>query len=223
MLQPETLQFLTQLKQNNSKPWFDEHRKPYETAKADVVSLLNTVLTGLEQIDPALATSQLAAKSCLFRINRDVRFSANKSPYKTCFGAWFNVGGKKSPAAGYYVHLEPGNSFVAAGVYAPEPPVLTTIRQEIDYNFPAFEAIVANPAFTKYYAGLSTENALVNAPKGYKVDNPALNYLKLKSFTASCALSDSLLRSPKLAPTVLNAFAAIQPLVAFLNRALLPG
>ncbi len=223
MLQPETSQFLTQLKQNNNKPWFDAHRKLYETAKTDIVSLLTTVLSGLEQTDPALATAQLVAKSCLFRINRDVRFSANKAPYKTCFGAWFAVGGKKSPAAGYYVHLEPGGSFVAGGVYAPEPAILTTIRQEIDYNLPAFEALLADPVFQKNYTGLATDNALVNAPKGYRPDNPALPYLRLKSFTASYALPDSLLRSPKLAPTAVSALAALQPLVAFLNRALLPG
>jgi len=220
MAKTTTLDFLTQLRANNSKDWFDQHRKQYDTAKADVITLMTDVLAGLERMDPAIASSQLAVKSCLFRINRDVRFSANKSPYKSNFGGWFNPGGKKSASAGYYVNIEPGNSFVAGGMYMPEPAVLTTIRQEIDYNFAGFEEMLDALAFKKYYDGLSMEGALVRPPKGYDADNPAIDYLKLKSFTASHKLTNKTVLSDDLSETVLAACAGLQPLVAFLNRAL---
>lgn len=220
MLQAETLHFLTQLRDNNNKGWFDNHRKDYERAKADVLALLTNVLRGLEAADPALAAAGLDVKSCLFRQNRDLRLSADKSPYKTNFAAWFNVGGKKSPSAGYYLNLEPGNSFVAGGVYTPESAVLATIRQEIDYNLPGFEAMLSEPTFKTYFGGLSREDALSSPPKGYKADNPAIEYLKLKSFTATSALADTMVTSPELTDTVVEAYRGLQPLVTFLNRAL---
>lgn len=220
MLQSETLHFLTQLKANNNKDWFDQHRKEYEAAKADVLKLISDVIGRLEQADPDIAASELDPKSCLFRINRDVRFSADKSPYKTSFVAWFNAGGKKSPWAGYYLNIEPGDSFVAGGMYTPEPAVLAAIRQEIDYNLSEFEDMLAQPAFKKHFDGLSREGALANPPKGYGADNLAIEYLKLKSFTATHPLPDKRLTSPELTDTVVEAFAGLQPLVTFLNRAL---
>ncbi len=219
-MQTNTLDFLNQLRNNNNKGWFDAHRKDYERAKADVLALLTNVLRGLEEVDPALAAAGLDVKSCLFRMNRDVRFSTDKSPYKTNFAAWFNVGGKKSPSAGYYLNLEPGNSFIAGGVYTPEPTVLSTIRQEIDYNLAGFEAILSEPTFQTYFGELSREDALINPPKGYKADNPAVDYLKLKSFTAISPLADTLVTSPELTDTVVGAYRGLQPLITFLNRAL---
>lgn len=220
MAKTTTLDFLTQLRANNSKDWFDQHRKQYDTAKADVIALLTDVLAGLERLDPAIAESHLDVKSCLFRINRDVRFSADKSPYKSSFGAWFNPGGKKSTSAGYYLNIAPGDSFVAGGMYQPEPATLTIIRQEIDYNLAGFEEMLAAPAFKKYYDGLSMDGVLVRPPKGYDADNPAVEYLKLKSFTASHQLTNENVTSDKLSKIVLDACAGLQPLVAFLNKAL---
>lgn len=220
MAKTTTLDFLKELRDNNSKDWFDEHRKRYDIAKADVIELLTDVLAGLERIDPAIAESHLDVKSCLFRINRDVRFSADKSPYKSSFGAWFNPGGKKSTSAGYYVNIAPGDSFVAGGIYQPEPATLTTIRQEIDYNLVGFEAMLATPAFRKHYDGLSMAGALVRPPKGYEADNPAVDYLKLKSFTASYKLTNKTVASDNLSKVILDACAGLQPLVLFLNRAL---
>lgn len=220
MLQPATFNFLTQLKANNNKEWFDQNRKLYDTAKADVLQLMTTLLIALEQIDPAIAASNLKVKSCIFRINRDIRFSADKTPYKTNFGAWFNAGGKKSPSAGYYLNIEPDGSFVAGGMYMPDSKVLATIRQEIDYNLAGFEQMLSEPGFKAYFKGISKEETLVRPPKGYQADNPAIEYLKLKSFTASHSVSNGLLISPDLSETTIKAFTGLQPLVDFLNRAL---
>ena len=220
MLKPETLTFLSTLKSNNNKPWFDENRAAYQAARADFLRLVEETLASLEQTDREIGASHLQPKSCVFRINRDVRFSTDKSPYKTNFGAWFNTGGKNSRSAGYYLNIEPGNSFVAGGMYMPDADVLAAIRQEIDYNLAAFESILAHPSFRSYFSGLSRETALQRPPKGYDVTNPAIEYLKLKSFTVSHSIPDSMLTTPVLSTTVHAAFASLQPLVEHLNRAL---
>lgn len=222
MLQPATLTFLADLKANNNKPWFDANRPVYEAAKNDLINLVEQLIEGLNTIDPAIAETPLQAKSCIFRINRDVRFGPNKSPYKSNFGAWFNAGGKKSPTAtaGYYLNVEPGGSFVAGGLYMPDATVLATIRQEIDYNLSDFEQLLTQPAFTKHFDGLSREESLQRPPKGYDAANPAIEYLKLKSFTTSRKLPDTALTKPGLTKQVLDAFGSLQPLVAYLNRAM---
>ncbi|AQG79679.1 DUF2461 domain-containing protein [Spirosoma montaniterrae] len=219
MLQPTTLRFLTDLKANNEKPWFDANRRTYEAARADVVQLTTTLIDGLNASDPDIAGASLQPKKCIFRINRDVRFSANKSPYKTNFGAWFSKGSKHVNAAGYYLNIEPGGSFVAGGLYMPDAPLLAAIRQEIDYTVDEFNQILTAPTFTAYYDGLNRDDVLQRPPKGYAADNPAIEYLKLKSFTAWHRLPDDALTQPNLAQHVLAAFAALQPLVTYLNRA----
>lgn len=220
MLQPTTLRFLKDLKANNSKPWFDANRRTYEAAKADFIQLIAQLIGGLNEMDPAIAESELEARKCVFRINRDVRFSNDKSPYKTNFGAWFNKGSKALNSAGYYLNVEPGNSFVAGGLYMPDAALLATIRQEIDYNLPAFKTLLNSPAFRRHFNGLSRDEMLSRPPKGYAADNPTIEYLKLKSFTASHPLPDEALTQPGLSKHVLGAFDALRPLVTYLNAAL---
>jgi uncharacterized protein (TIGR02453 family) len=221
MLQTSTLQFLKQLKKNNNKEWFDKNRKQYEAAKTDFASFIQGVIDNFCKTDKTL--SSLAAKDCMFRINRDIRFSKDKSPYKTNFGASINTGGKKSFKAGYYLHVEPGNSFLGGGLYDPFPDVLKKIRQEVDYNFDAFKNIINNKKFKSVYAkGLSKEDglSLSRPPKGYDENNPAVEFLKLKSFIAIAPLTDEQLTDKKLAATITKSFEALHPLVLFLNTAL---
>jgi uncharacterized protein (TIGR02453 family) len=220
MLQSATLHFLSGLKANNSKEWFDAHRPAYENARADFLTLVTGLLTDLEAADPALAEARLQPKKCVFRINRDVRFSADKKPYKSHFGAWFNAGGKSANTAGYYLHLEPGNTFVAGGLYMPDAAALAAVRQEIDYDLPTLEALLARPYFRYYFGGLSQENSLKRPPKGYNAENPALLYLKLKSFTVAHAVADADVLASGFRAQVGAGFRGLQPLVAFLNRGL---
>lgn len=220
MLQPQTLAFLTDLKANNSKAWFDVNRKAYEAARSDFIQSVQAIINGTQAIDPTLAETPLEAKKCIFRINRDVRFSNDKSPYKTNFGAWFNKGGKALNSAGYYLNLEPGNCFLAGGLYMPDPDLLARTRQEIDYNFDAFSGLLTAPAFTRYFNGLNRDDALQRPPKGYAADNPAIDYLKLKSFTAWHKLPDEAVTKPDFEQQVVTIFGGLQPLVAFLNRGL---
>lgn len=219
MLSKRTLTFLKQLKGNNHKDWMDANRQAYLDAKTDFEQFGTTLLQQMIEIDPALAG--LSIKDCTFRINRDVRFSANKAPYKTNMALYMAMGGKKSMAAGYYCHIEPGSSFAAGGVWMPMPPVLKRIRQEIDYNFDTFKKIVTDKRFTESFGGLDTAegSVLSRPPKGYEADNPAIEYIKMKSYIASMPLADSLLTQPHLTQQLLTAFTRMKPLIAFLNEA----
>lgn len=222
MIQPSTIRFLKDLKRNNNKPWLDDHRELYLHAKADFENFVQDILTETASFDNEL--KELQVKNCTFRINRDVRFSKNKSPYKTNMGAYLNKGGKKSMYAGYYFHLEPGgNSFTGGGLWMPEAPSLRKIRQEIDYCFPEFKKIISANAFKKQYPSGLTMNAdhmLVNVPKGYDKENKAAEFLRLKNFVALKEIPDSKLTGSILKKEVTLAFKALMPLVKFLNHSL---
>ncbi len=221
MLQPSTIQFLKDLKKNNHKEWFEANRKQYEAAKSDFAALVQEVIKEHGKKDETIAT--LLAKDCMFRINRDVRFSKDKSPYKTNFGASINRGGKKSTLAGYYFHLEPGTeSFVGGGIWMPEPENLKKVRQEIDYQFEEFKEIVTSKKFTNVYRDLyrGEDAVLSREPKGYEKDNPAIEYIKLKSILGMQHLADEDLTGKDLLKKITTAFEALQPLVMFINRAL---
>ena len=221
MLQPSTLKFLKDLKKNNNKPWFDAHRKEYEAAKSDFAGFIQNVIDKHSKSDPTLKS--IVAKDCMFRINRDVRFSKDKSPYKTNFGASINKGGKKAfSTAGYYFHLEPGQCFVGGGIYQPMPDELKKVRQEIDYNFKDFKKIIQSKKFRSLYGDLdkSAEYALSRVPKGYEANNPAAEYLKLKSYIAFVSFSDKDLTSKDLVKKTAAAFETLQPLLNFINESL---
>jgi uncharacterized protein (TIGR02453 family) len=220
MLQISTIQFLKQLKKNNTKEWFDKNRHLYELAKKDFADFIQQAINLHAKNDASI--SHLVAKDCMFRINRDVRFSKDKSPYKTNMGASINSNGKKAVTAGYYFHLEPGACFVGGGLYMPMPADLTKIRQEIDYNFGDFKKIISSKKFLASYGDLSRDDAytLSRVPKGYEADNSAAEYLKLKSFVAIVQIDDKTLTSKSLTKETVNHFAALQPLIEFLNNAL---
>lgn len=221
MLQPATLKFLKDLKKNNNKPWFDDNRSRYEDAKQDFIKFIQAVIDTHGKKDNSIAT--LNAKDCLFRINRDIRFSKDKSPYKTNFGASINQGGRKAcSSAGYNIHLEPGQCFVGGGTYQPMPDELKKVRQEIDYSFKDLKKIISEKKFKSFYKDLdkSDEFLLSRVPKGYTPDNPAAEYLRLKSYIAFVQISDKDLSSKILLKKTLEAFKTLQPLIKFLNRAL---
>jgi uncharacterized protein (TIGR02453 family) len=220
MLEPQTLRFLSALKKNNNKPWFDAHRAQYEAARIDFQNFIQLVIDDLQRRDAAITGMQ--ARDCLFRLNRDIRFSKDKTPYKTAFGASIKREGKKSIYAGYYFHLEPGKSFVGGGLWMPEPTHVKAVRQEIDYNWPEFQAIIRAKKFKNSYGDVykNAEVSLVKMPKGYEVDNPAIEYLKLKSFIAETPVADAELTTAALHKKTIAAYDALQPFLQFINRAL---
>jgi uncharacterized protein (TIGR02453 family) len=220
MLQTPTLRFLKDLKKNNNKEWFDENREKYEAAKEDFASFIQSVIDKFCKTDTTL--SALTAKNCLFRINRDIRFSKDKTPYKTNFGASINAGGKKGNKAGYYLHVEPGQSFIGGGIYHPMPEDLKKVRQEIDYNFEEFKKLISNKKFKNVYGDVrkNEELSLSRPPKGYDENNPAIEYIRLKSVIAMASLSDADLTDKKFSAKVIGAFEALHPMILFINRAL---
>jgi uncharacterized protein (TIGR02453 family) len=219
MLHPSTLQFLKNLKKNNNKAWFEKNRKLYDIAKSDFIQLVESVIAATAKFDNPIGA--LHAKDCIFRINRDVRFSKDKSPYKSNMGASITPGGKKVNAPGYYFHCEPGQSFAAGGLYMPEPASLVKIRQELDYNFEEWKKIINNKTFKKYFAkGVEGFDVLSRPPKGYTVDNPAIDFLKMKSFIVSRPLSDKILTDKNLVKEIAKTFEAIKPMISYLNKSL---
>lgn len=220
MLEPQTLRFLTQLKQNNNKPWFDAHRAVYEAARIDFSNFIQLVIDALQKSDPSITGA--TSKSAIFRINRDIRFSNDKTPYKAHFGASIKRGGRKSGFAGYYFHLEPGASFIGGGLWMPEAGPLKAVRQEIDYNTEEWNGILSDKTFKKIFTDIykGEDVSLKTLPKGYEKDNPAIDYLKLKSFIAETKVADEDLTKATLHKKTVAAFEALQPLLQFLNRAL---
>jgi uncharacterized protein (TIGR02453 family) len=215
MLQPSTLSFLSKLEKNNNKNWFDKHRGEYEAAKKDFEATVIKLHSELSRTEPRMADQK--PKDSIFRIFRDVRFAKDKTPYKSHFGAYFSRAGRKAPDAGYYIHVEPGKSFVAGGLWMPEPPLLKMIRQEIDYNFDEFKAILSKPAFKKQYKKLEGES-LKTLPQGYDADNPAIEYLKMKSFIVTGKMADKDITSKTYVQKVMRSVTVMKPLVDFLNR-----
>ncbi|HUM47027.1 MAG TPA: DUF2461 domain-containing protein [Chitinophagales bacterium] len=216
-LHPQTLKFLSALKKNNNKEWFEKNRPLYETIRNDYILVVADVLNEISRFDPSV--SQLDPKKCLFRINRDIRFSTNKAPYKTNIGAYISKGGKNSPAGGYYMHVQPGDCFVGGGIWMPEAEQLAKIRQEIDYNFGDFKKIIESKSFRKTFGPLDSENKLARPPKDYSIENPAIEYLKLKSFVAGAKLTDEEVLSKNYVKKLASIFKEMNPFISFLNRA----
>ena len=219
MLQPYSLKFLKDLKKNNNKPWFDTHRKEYDSCKADFLLLVDALIKSITVFDPPIAA--LTAKECIFRINRDVRFSKDKSPYKSNMAGYFNKGGKKSNGSGYYLHIEPGKSFAAGGTWMPEPADLAKIRQEIDYDWAQWKKITGHADFKKQFAkGLENSYVLVRPPKGYDENNPAIEYLKMKSFVVTRPFTDAAILDRSFVKEVAKTFRSMKPMIDFLNKAI---
>lgn len=214
----KTFSFLKTIKSNNNKDWFDKNKDRYLEAKEEFEIFVDKLIKGTAKFDKKIS-SDMKAKDCVFRIYKDVRFSKDKTPYKNNFGASINPGGKKSLVAGYYLHLEPGASFLAGGVYMPQPDMLNAIRQEIDYNTDAFLKILKSASFKKFFKGLDEEDKLKTAPKGFEKDHPHIELLKNKHFIVTYPLSDKQLIDKTAETTILSGFKAMQPFLEYLREA----
>ena len=221
MITDTTLAFLGELKANNDRGWFTEHKPEYQAAYADFFDTVVQQLAAVSVFDPDIASSHLDPKSCIMRIIRDIRFSKEKSPYKTNFFAFINKGGRKSHWGGYYLHLEPGASFAGGGIYMPEPPVLEETRREIDGHFKEWQTIIAEKEFTALFPeGVLPSGKLKRPPKGYESSNPAVEYLKFKGYYTQRFFSDQEVTAPGFSKELAETYRTVQPLVQFLNRAL---
>lgn len=214
-----TLQFLKELKQNNDRDWFSENKPRYEKAKMEFEQFIDELIPAIAVFDPGIAHQ--TAKKCVFRIYRDVRFSKDKSPYKTNFGAHITAAAKKSEIhsqAGYYFHLEPGQSILAGGAYLPKGDWLRAIRAEIDENAKALKKILNSKSFKKYFEEIEGEK-LKTSPRDYPADHPEIELLRYKSFLAVHQLNDEQLLADDLLNHCTDVFKALYPFDLYLNKA----
>ena len=184
MLSKDTLQFLEDLKANNNRDWFLANKKRYDSYKADYHKLISDLLEVMKPLDASLEL--LEVKHCTFRINRDIRFSKDKSPYKTHMGIWLPCGSRSSESSGYYLQIDKENTFVGGGMYCPMPEQLQKIRKEINFFHEDLVSILMEKSFKSTYGNLSRDEntTLKNPPRGFDKEHPAIEFLKLKSFTA---------------------------------------
>lgn len=220
MLTKDTLQFLEDLKANNNRDWFLENKKRYELVKKDYHQLVASFLDALKPLDSSL--EMLEVKNCTFRINRDVRFAKDKTPYKTNLGVWISAGAKNAEASGYYLHIENGKSFVGGGLYCPQPDQLQKIRKEIHFFYDDLTAILTDKEFQSNYQTLNRDekSTLKNPPKGYDKEDPAVEFLKLKSFTATQQFDIKLVTQKDFVSKMVEKMIALKPLNNFIDRAL---
>jgi uncharacterized protein (TIGR02453 family) len=209
------ISFLQDLKDNNNRDWFHENKSRYEEAKSEFETIVAGVIKGISNFDSDIGL--LKPKDCVFRIYRDVRFSKNKDPYKINMGAAFSKGGRKSKHAGYYLHIEPDNSFIGGGKWQPEPDILKSIRYEI-FNSPEdFKKIIFNKDFVNLFGELSGDK-LKRPPKGFPPDFEEIELVKFKSYIAGTSIPANKITRLKFTPFVVDAFRQMKPFIGFLNK-----
>jgi uncharacterized protein (TIGR02453 family) len=220
MISAASWQFLSDLSQNNSREWFLANASRYAQFKANYQALIAELLLEMQAIDPHLEL--LSPKHCSFRIHKDLRFSKDKTPYKTHLGIWFNTNRNWDNAPGYYMHLEPGKSFIAGGIYFPAAEQLRKIRREIAFFHEELTDLLSEAPFVSHFNGFDRDetNQLKNGPKDVDKNHVALEFLKLKSFTFSHKLSDEAVFSDQFIANTLLQFKSLKPLIDFLYRGL---
>ena len=210
------LNFLSELKENNNREWFAQNKHRYEETKSDFEQISNSIIFEISKFDKEI--EQVSAKDCVFRIYRDTRFSHDKTPYKTHYGVFIAAGGgRKSVRGGYYIHLEPNNSFVAVGVWCPPPAILKALRQSVYDNIDELKEITNQHAFSKYFQDFYQEDKLKTAPKGFPKDFPEIELLKLKHYMVEYKLQEDLLFDKDFPVNLTEILKAAYPLNVFLN------
>jgi uncharacterized protein (TIGR02453 family) len=213
----KVLQFLRELSENNDRLWFEANKTRYAESRKKVLFLTDVLINEIRKFDYSIPL--LDSKDCMFRIFRDVRFSHDKRPHKTNFGSFIAKGGRKSECAGYYFHIEPGQSFLGGGVYMPAAEPLKAIRNYI-VKFPhEFLEIINQPEFNQVFPEMY-DHRLKTAPKGFPKDHEFIHLLRYKSFTFSVPVSDQDLVNGKFIEKAVEAFRQLQKVNAYLNEAM---
>ena len=219
MIKVQTFNFLKELAANNNRDWFAQNKQWHDESRQDVLDFVSTVIKGLAKADPVIP-GDLDPKNCVMRIYRDIRFSLDKTPYKTNFGIGISPNGKNFDGPGYYLHINPEECFVAGGCWMPAKEQLKLIRQEIDYNSQDFRQSLELFRSICKNGELDKEHTLKTTPQGYSADHPEIEYLRLKSYTLTVPLKPSELRKADAAKTVIKAFEGISPFMDFLRNAI---
>jgi uncharacterized protein (TIGR02453 family) len=219
MIQRHTFDFLKELVENNNREWFQANKERYEVARDNVIEFTAGWIKLMHKTDPNIDEA-LDAKKCVMRIYRDIRFSKNKTPYKNNFGISIPTKGVKAGRAEYFLHISPGNSFIAGGYWMPETAHLKAIRQEIDYNAAELKKIIDDAGFIELFGEFRKQEQLKSVPREYGADNENIELLKLKSFVAFHQLKDEELLHKNAVAEIASVCSKIYPLNVFLNNAL---
>lgn len=211
------LPFLHELSQNNTKEWFTANKASYEEARQAFEAFVGRLIRGVSAFDPEIGG--LEAKKCIFRIYRDVRFAKDKSPYKTNFGAYLVKDRQTTSLAGYYIHIDPAECFLAGGLYVPANENLRAVRNEVYDRIDEFLAIINAPAFKTWFGSLEGDK-LKKPPRDFPADFEHIEYLKHKSYLMMHNLSPGQIDNEEsLLTHALEVFQAMLPLNRFLNDA----
>ena len=211
------LDFLSKLKEHNNKAWFEENRPAYETARTRFENFVDLLIGDYGKIEDL---GGITAKDCVMRIFRDIRFSKDKTPYKTNMSATIAPGGKKSTSLGYYLHIQPHNeTLIAGGLHMPTPGQLASFRAAIDRDAAPFKAIINDKEFKKYFGALDGEK-VKTVPQGYAGDHPEIGLLRFKQVVVLHRVSDEMVLSPKFSTHVIKTFTAMKPFLDYLNAIL---
>jgi uncharacterized protein (TIGR02453 family) len=221
MIENKTLNFLKKLNSNNSKEWLEKNRSDYNFAKNNILTMTQSLIEQVSNFDSGIEKVDLDPKKCITRLNRDLRFSKDKTPYKTDYYIILNPKGKNSSSAFYYVHIEPNNCFVGGGVYNPQPNELKKIRNKINNSFVEWHTIISNQEFRKKFpTGIHNSGKLLRSPKEFDDNNPAIEFLKMKGFYTQENITDKEMQSNLVLEKIIDYFKYVKPLVDYLNDAI---
>ncbi len=212
------VEFLKDLKKNNNRQWFSDNRQRYDDSLAFFKTEVKQLIDSIGSFDPSIA--YLTPEQTIFRIYRDIRFSPDKTPYKTHFGAYIAPnGGRKSPLAGYYFHIDSDFSLLAGGAYCPSPSILRQIRKDIDACSEDFFCIIKKKIFKQYFGTVKPfSEPLKRLPMGFSKDSPVAEILKYKHFVVEHNLSDERLFSKDFVDYATDVFCAMKPFNDFFNE-----
>lgn len=213
----QSFNFLVDLRLNNDRIWFNNNKEYYQSALGEFESFINEMIPALKSFDASIDVS--SAKECMFRIYKDVRFSANKDPYKTNFGAYIVRGGRKSPFAGYYIHFEPDSSFIGGGIYMPQPDVLMKLRTHVLNHTDEFKKIIYSDKFVSAFGTLMDEK-LKTPPKGFPKDHPDIALAQYKSYAVGHNIPNEMWSEPDLINKFSEIFKLQYNFNLFLNNAI---
>jgi uncharacterized protein (TIGR02453 family) len=216
----DTLKFLRALKRNNDREWFKARKDNYEAhVRQPLLAVIEQLARDFKRVAPDLVASP---KASLYRIYRDTRFSADKTPLKTHAAAVFPCRGlARHEGAGLYFEIAPSWVWMGGGMYAPQPPQLLRVREHIADTWPEIHRIVKRKTFTRHVPALEGDR-LTRVPRGFAADHPAADYLKHRQFLAGREFPADLATTESFYPTLLATFTALAPLISFLNEPLMP-
>jgi uncharacterized protein (TIGR02453 family) len=221
MIKQTSLNFLKELKKNNSKEWFELNKIMYQDYKDDIISFTDSLLSELVKIDLSIANADLIPKKCLTRVNRDLRFSKDKTPYKNYVLVVFNKNARHGNTAGYFIHIEPGNIMVGGGIWQTTPEYLKKIRKEISYSYDEINGIISSKQFQETFpSGIQGENKLKKFNDFSEKREEVIELLKMKGFCTKENIIDDVVTSEYAIKRIINYFKTTKPLIEYLNKAI---